>query len=118
MAFEVLQNNNKIVELSHKNSIRDNFTRKQSICFVNQLEVTYKNDNNSHIINFENNSFKKDSEGFPLTLKDPSITQSNYNSISTKTNTKIHHEITGKQLHESNAKIDCKIWKKECDNNL
>lgn len=78
---------------SDKSSLCDN---QKKFCFVNQLDITNKNlnkqDSSSLIINFENNSFKKDSKGFLLTLKDPSNTQSNCNSISTKTNTKIISE--------------------------
>ncbi len=82
------------------------------------MEITQKNmakrESNSQIINFENNSFKKDSIGFSVTLKDPSVTQSNRNSISTKTNTKSQQEITGRLSYENQFKVSSNSnqWKK------
>jgi len=82
------------------------------------LEITQKKiakkESNSQIINFENNSFKKDSIGFSVTLKDPSATQSNLNSISTKTNTKSQQEITGRLTYENQFKVsnNSNQWKK------
>jgi hypothetical protein len=102
---------------SDKNSICES-NNKKNICFVNQLDITNKNltnqDVNSQIINFENNSFKKENLGFHLTLKDPNNTQSNCNSISTKTNTKSQPDIGGKNEHTENSnQRSSEYWKKD-----
>lgn len=71
---------------------------------MSQLEITSKNlfnhqDSNSQIINFDNNSFKQDIMGSLLTVKHQNTTQSNGNSISTKT-TKVNNNETNGKLYK------------------
>lgn len=120
MISEVFETSSDLGQISEKNSNKDNIIERDTYCFVNQLDITKKNnakrESNLQIINFENNSFKKDSIGFSLTVKDPNVSQSNLNSISTKTNTKSQQDFTWKLSHDTNFRIgsNSNPRKKEC----